>query len=85
MGYAAPDRRHARSPPRGIFGLVEGREEHEQPVVAIFPWPGAAVRHTQRNDLRGARLPAILMSSNGRRARPAVPRPLTTSLIACRT
>ena len=40
----------------GIFGLVEGREEHEQPVVAIFPWPGAAVRHTQRNDLRGARL-----------------------------
>ena len=41
----------------GVFRFVEGCEEHEQAVVAIFPWTRLAVRNAQRNHLRGTRFP----------------------------
>jgi len=40
----------------GIARVIEGCEEDEQSVVAVFPRAGAPVRYAERNDLRGAGL-----------------------------
>ncbi len=69
----------------GVARIVVRSEEDEQSVVAVFPRAGLAAAETLSETTCAVPvLPAISMSGIGRRARPAVPGPLTTSFIAWR-